>query len=116
MKHSEEVTSYIKNAPSPQSDIMEKVRNLIHESVPETVEEFKWGQPVFRKNKDYCYLKTTKSHVNLGFMNFQILNDPEYLLEGTGKQMRHVKLKTTEDIRQDLFKEWFIASADQGTT
>jgi hypothetical protein len=111
MKHSE-VTNYIKKAPSPQKEIMENLRTLIHESIPGTTEEFKWGQPIFKKNKDFCYLKTTKNHVNLGFLNFEILNDPDSLLEGTGKQMRHVKIKSTEEIKYDLFKEWFRASAE----
>jgi hypothetical protein len=111
MKQSEEVTSYIKNAPSSHGEIMESVRKLIHKSVPGTTEEFKWGQPVFRKTKDYCYLKATKNHVNLGFMKSEKLNDPDSLLEGTGKQMRHVKLKSKEDIKPDLFKEWFRVSA-----
>jgi hypothetical protein len=107
----QQITDYINSAPAPHSEIMIKIRELIREAVPGTAEEFKWGQPVFRKNKDFCYIKKTKNHVNLGFMNFQVLDDPDNLLEGTGKQMRHVKLKTTGDIKPELFKKWLAASA-----
>jgi hypothetical protein len=34
-----------------------------------------------------------KDHVNVGFFQGALLHDPSGLLEGTGKRMRHVKLK-----------------------
>ena len=41
----------------------------------------------------FGYVNTFRSHVNVGFFNGAILGDPARLLEGTGKRMRHVKLK-----------------------
>jgi hypothetical protein len=41
----------------------------------------------------FGYVNTFKSHVNVGFFNGAVLKDPAWLLEGTGKRMRHVKLK-----------------------
>jgi hypothetical protein len=111
MRKNEQVTNYIEQAPAPFKEVMEQLRALIHESVPEVTEEFKWSQPVFRCTKDFCYFKVTKNHVNLGFMEAQKLNDPEGVLEGTGKSMRHVKLKDIAAIRELLFKAWFKASA-----
>lgn len=39
------------------------------------------------------YVNSFKSHVNVGFFNGAVLEDPTGLLEGSGKRMRHVKLK-----------------------
>lgn len=111
MIRNEQVTDYIEQAPSPFNEIMQQLRALIHESVPDVAEEFKWSQPVFKSSKDFCYLKATKKHVNLGFMDVQKLSDPDGLLEGTGKSMRHVKVKTIADIHEALFKTWLKASA-----
>ncbi len=41
----------------------------------------------------FGYVNSFKSHVNVGFFYGAMLEDPEGLLEGSGKRMRHVKLK-----------------------
>ncbi len=73
-------------------------------------EEFKWSRPVFKKIKNFAYLSTTKNYVTLGFFNFQNLEDPDRLLEGTGKDMRHIKIKKAADINKVLFKKWLKAA------
>ncbi|WP_018478547.1 DUF1801 domain-containing protein [Pontibacter roseus] len=107
----EQVTAYIKCAPSEQKQMMEAVRQLIHSSVPDVSEEFKWSRPVFRAAKDFAYLKTAKAYVTLGFFNFEKLEDKDNLLEGSGKDMRHIKLKSTSDIDRPLLESWFRAAA-----
>jgi len=107
-----EVTDYISNAPAGQKEIMETIRKLIHKSVPGVTEEFKWSRPVFNAPKGFAYLKTSKAYVTLGFYNAQKLDDPENRLEGTGKDMRHVKLKTPDDIDPELFSEWIRKAAE----
>ena len=41
----------------------------------------------------FGYVNAFRSHVNVGFFFGAELRDPAGLLEGTGKRMRHVKLK-----------------------
>lgn len=106
-----EVTSYINKAPIEQKLLMQKVRKLIHDSVPDVIEEFKWSRPVFKSKKDFAYFKTTKAYLTLGFFHFQKLKDEKNLLEGTGKDMRHIKLKTEKDLDEKLLKEWFKISS-----
>jgi len=43
---------------------------------------------------------TAKEHVVFGFMRGAVLRDPQKLLEGTGKYLRHVKLRSVADVRQ----------------
>lgn len=45
------------------------------------------------KDVPFAYVNVFKSHVNVGFFLGADLKDPAHLLEGTGKRMRHVKLK-----------------------
>ncbi len=40
----------------------------------------------------FAYVNAFASHVNVGFFFGTVLHDPEGLLEGTGRYMRHVKL------------------------
>ncbi|HSJ68576.1 MAG TPA: DUF1801 domain-containing protein [Anditalea sp.] len=102
-----QVTEYIEKAPGVHSEIMEKIRSLIHDTVPNLQEEFKWNRPVFKSHKDFAYLKVAKSYVTLGFNNYKLLEDKNNRLEGTGEDMRHVKLKSMDDIDSELFSEWF---------
>jgi hypothetical protein len=46
----------------------------------------------------FGYVSVFKAHVNVGFFRGAELADPEQLLEGTGKLMRHVKLRTEADV------------------
>lgn len=90
---------------------MERLRELLQESVPNSTEEFKWSRPVYRTDKDFAYLKRAKNYITLGFFNFEKLLDEDNRLEGTGKDMRHVKLTTFNDVDEDLFSQWFKAAS-----
>ena len=41
----------------------------------------------------FAYVDAFSAHVNLGFFNGTMLDDPAGLLEGSGKRMRHVKVR-----------------------
>ena len=59
------------------------VRELMHDDCPVAcVEDAPFG-----------YVNSFKSHVNVGFFYGADLEDSAGLLEGSGKRMRHVKLK-----------------------
>ena len=46
----------------------------------------------------FGYVNAFKAHVNVGFFRGAEIADPEGLLEGTGKFMRHVKLRPDRDL------------------
>lgn len=45
----------------------------------------------------FAYVNVFTSHVNIGFFQGASLPDPARLLQGTGKYMRHLKLKPGPD-------------------
>jgi hypothetical protein len=66
------------------------VRELMHDGFPVAcVGDVAFG-----------YVNVFTSHVNVGFFLGADLDDPAGLLEGTGKRMRHVKLRP--DVERDL--------------
>lgn len=68
---------------SRMRDCGSDVRELMHDGYPTVcVEDAPFG-----------YTGVFKAHVNVGFFQGASLLDPEHLLEGDGKFMRHVKLK-----------------------
>jgi hypothetical protein len=67
------------------------VRELLHDGHPTAcVDDAAFG-----------YVNAFTSHVNVGFFRGAELDDPARLLEGTGKFMRHVKLRPDTDVDED---------------
>jgi hypothetical protein len=50
------------------------------------------------KDVPFAYVNVFKAHVNVGFYLGAEMKDPAGLLQGTGKRMRHVKLKPGEPL------------------
>ena len=46
----------------------------------------------------FGYVNVFTAHVNIGFFTGAFLQDPRNILEGTGKRMRHVKLRPGREI------------------
>lgn len=103
---SSEVTGYINQAPESQRIMMENIRTIIHDHIPGVTENFKWGRPVFSASADLVYLKTSRNYLTLGFFKYQKITTNSHLLEGTGKDMRHIKLKTPADLNPEVLVMW----------
>ena len=86
--------------------VAEAIRKLVFEADPDLSEAIKWGNPTYEKQGRVCYLATTKNYVSLGFFNGAGLTDPHGRIEGTGKKMRHVKVRALSDIDQQRFASW----------
>lgn len=106
-----QVDQYIGKAADRQVSLLEELRNLIAEAVPEVKEQFKWGQPVYSLAKDFVYLKHTKKHVNLGFFNYEKVADPTGLLEGTGARMRHIKIVDLTQFNTEELKNMIVQAS-----
>lgn len=106
MSYNKLVTTYINKATEEQIVILEELRNLVHESVDGVTEEIKWGLPVFGKTKDFAYLRFAKKHITLGFYNIDKLKDPDNLLEGEGKTMKHIKIIQLDNKLKQVIKKW----------
>ncbi|MGA2750241.1 MAG: DUF1801 domain-containing protein [Verrucomicrobiota bacterium] len=52
-----------------------------------------------KMTEHYAYIGIQSSYVNLGFYHGAALRDPTHLLEGTGKRLRHVKIRTDAEVK-----------------
>ena len=111
MTRTVEVDNYIAVSPAEHQHTLTALRDLIFEAVPDTKESFKWKQPVYSTEKDYLYLKANKGHVNLGFFSFDKIENPAYPLEGTGKRMRHIKIKHMDDFDREGLKDMILQAS-----
>jgi hypothetical protein len=86
--------------------IVRGLRELVQEVVPEITERVNpWGIPTFELNGPLCFFMTATKHIGFGFPRGTSLDDPQGLLEGTGKNQRHVKLRKVEDLRREGLRE-----------
>lgn len=96
--------------------IAEKARALVLDVFPDALEQVdgpdkmlhyglgtKMAQQVF-------YIAGFTSHANLGFWFGSNTHDPHNLLEGTGKRLRHVKLRALQDVDQPALRELLQSS------
>lgn len=67
-----------------------------------------WKIPTFESNGPMCFFMVGKNHVTFGFLRGTALVDPKGLLEGTGKSLRHVKLRTVEDLKKPELKKLIV--------
>jgi hypothetical protein len=96
---SSECDAWFAVSPESQKQQLNDLRKLILALEPEVVEEYKWSRPCyFNARGMFCYVLRNKGHVTLGFQNGAEIDDPSSLLEGTGKSMRHVKIKPGMDV------------------
>ena len=76
------------------------VRELLHDGSPTAcVEDAAFG-----------YVNAFRAHVNVGFFYGAALDDPAGLLEGTGKRMRHVKLRWGQQVNAAALSELVAAA------
>ena len=66
------------------------------------------------KMKDmFCYITTNAKHVNLGFPRGASLADPNRVLEGEGKAMRHIKFRSLSDVERPFVRRYIQAAMEQ---
>ena len=62
----------------------------------------------------FGYVNGFKAHAAVGFFHGADLADPAGLLEGTGKRMRHVKLRPGRPLDEDALGDLIARACDHG--
>lgn len=70
------------------------VRELLHDGCPVACA----GEAAFG------YVNAFSAHGSVGFFNGALLSDPDGILEGGGKRMRHVKLGPGREVDEDALR------------
>ena len=98
-------------------DMAARTRALIFDVYPEVV-EVPWprqnvagyGIGPKKMSEHFCYIALHNDHVNLGFNQGAELPDPEGLLEGPGKMLRHTKIAEPEDLEDPAVRRLLEAA------
>ena len=91
-----------------------RVRALIHEAVPDVVEEWKWmGTPVWSSGGILCTGESYKSHVKLTFLKGASLEDPSGLFNSSldGNARRAIDIHEGDELDPAAFRALIRAAA-----
>jgi hypothetical protein len=100
-------------------DLAARTRALIFDVYPEVVEVLwprqnvaGYGVGPKKMSEHFCYIALYDDHVNLGFNQGADLPDPDGLLEGPGKVLRHTKIAEPEDLEDPAVRRLLEAAKD----
>ncbi|MDF2790690.1 MAG: hypothetical protein K0S80_3791 [Neobacillus sp.] len=103
------VDKLIESNPIQIKEIIETLRAVSKANMPGAY-EFVYHNALNYKLSEspgtwICYISAQKNYVRLGFYFGANLFDPRKLLEGTGKRMRHIKVRTVVEAGSDVLVE-----------
>lgn len=99
----DELTKWFDNLPQTHMDLAISIREIILECNPELEETLNWKMPNYALDKQVCYIKKNKTNNTLCFQQYAHLKSTD-LLEGTGKDVRHVKCPVSKTIDAEKLK------------
>ena len=103
---------FAKIKPPALKEAAARLRAIVRAGAPKATEAIKWGMPVYEHCGMLCYIRAQSAYIAFGFYDQGTrLSDPDGLLEGSGRAMRHVKVRAPGDIREGLFKSWVKRAA-----
>ena len=106
--------------PEELRPIMIQLRELILDIDPDSTEVVRLGDRAAtfgvgpkKMSEGYAYIMPHKKWINLGFYKGATLPDPEGLMEGTGKSLRHVKIRSIDMGSSPAIRDLLIAAFNE---
>ena len=112
------VEEFLENFPQAIRKITEELRKVARGVMPKA-HEFLYYDAINYSVGDspigrICYLSPSQDHVMVGFLFGVHLDDQHHLLQGAGKQARHIKIKTMNEAKNRDLKELVKAAWSHG--
>jgi hypothetical protein len=68
-----------------------------------------------RMKDQALYIGVYSKHINFGFYRGAQMDDPQGILEGRGRQLRHIKIKSQADLGTPLIRDYILRAAPDGS-
>ncbi len=88
-----------------QSLAISKLRKIITSAAGDIKEKLLNSVPAYESGGPCCSIKTLKNQVRLEFWRGEELSGKYGVFSGNGKEKRHIKINSTDDIHEKLFTE-----------
>ena len=97
------ILEYIEKQKSPLKEIILRIRDIFYDTIPDCREKSKWGVITFADDK--FYLGVVNDRIHVGFSVNGLSHDEIQILDGSGKTMRHIKIRSLEEIDEEKLKD-----------
>jgi uncharacterized protein YdeI (YjbR/CyaY-like superfamily) len=84
-KFDQRIDAYIAKSAPFAKEILEHLRQLVHDACPDVEETIKWGFPHFEYKGILCSMAAFKGHCAFGFWKGAIMKDPKNVMTIVGK-------------------------------
>lgn len=85
-------------------EIVQKVREIVAAKCPDVKERMMYGGIMFTDREDFGGVYAYAHHVSMEFSRGALFDDPENLLEGGGKNRRHLKFGSVDEVDESIVK------------
>ena len=116
----DDVGQFFDESSQEVAAIARAARRLVLDIRPNAVETLDRGNRILgyatgpRARKDmWAGVAPHAHHVNLQLANGALIDDPAEIIEGTGKRVRHIRLRSTEDVGRPEVREALQRSLDR---
>jgi hypothetical protein len=116
-----ELLNYLASYDPHISNLALALREVVLEEAPDAIESIFKGYAVVigfsftgKPLKDgFCHVVTYSSHVNLGFNRGALLPNPNGVLQGTGKLIRHITIGQENELDRPFVRRYLQAAIEQ---
>jgi hypothetical protein len=103
------------------SELTLALREVVLEEAPDAIESIVKGYALAigfsftgKPLKDgFCHIVTYSNHVNLGFNRGTLLPDPNGVLMGKGKAIRHITIRDQSELQRCFIRRYLQAAIEQ---
>ncbi|MEQ9263783.1 MAG: DUF1801 domain-containing protein [Balneolaceae bacterium] len=115
------IDEFLDYLPEDELVIVEELRRLVFECIPDIKEKLSYNVPFFKRNRTVCFIwpasvpwgKVERNGVQLGFTSGHLINDfAGYLNMGTRKSVAIKTFFSIDEIESDLLRAYFFEALD----
>jgi Domain of unknown function (DU1801) len=116
-----QLLSYLAPYDPDISNLTLAVREVVLEEAPQAIEFISKGYALAigysftgKPLKDgFCHIVAYSTHVNLGFNRGALMPDPNRILVGKGKSIRHITIRNESELERPFVRRYLQAAIDQ---
>ncbi len=105
MSHRNDVDAYVSSLAPHVQDLVQPLRRLILETAPDIQETIEWKIPFYTYKGLLCYINPKKDHLSFGLCYGAELSNRQGMLEGDGKEVRLITVRSQKDLRKDALRQ-----------
>jgi hypothetical protein len=108
----------VEQAKPQVQELARRAKQIIQDAMPGVVEVVwltqniaSYGVGPKKMSEHFCYIALFQERINLGFYYGADLADPENLLAGTGKALRHIKIAQPEQLENPALHQLVVTAS-----